>query len=177
LSSRRHRIALDRPVRGAELCAHGAEEVRELERERARSSGERQGLERSAELLDRAVAELEAFAEGARASLARTAVELALEIARVLLRREIARGNYDLERIVRETLGAAAVGRGPCVVHLNPEDHERLSGARFRSGTRLERDEGVARGDVHVETSLGLLARDVDAALEAIGTRLSEELG
>jgi len=176
LSSKRQKISLPGPARAAELLAHGTAAVNELVLERARAEGERNALERSSDVLERATARLLAFEEEARASLARTATELAIEIARVLLRREIAQGSYDLERIVRETLSEAAVGRGPCVVHLNPEDHARLVGARFRSGTRLEADEGVSRGDVHVETSVGLLARDVDAALEAIGTRLREEL-
>jgi flagellar biosynthesis/type III secretory pathway protein FliH len=106
-----------------------------------------------------------------RRGLARgTAAELALEIARTLLRTELARGNYDLERLVRETLGEASVGRSPCVVHLHPADHARLADLRFRSGTRLEPDEGVSRGDVHVETPPGLLVRDVDGALDAIAS-------
>jgi flagellar biosynthesis/type III secretory pathway protein FliH len=160
----------------AELLAHGAEATRELLLERARAEGAEAGREEAAAVLDRAVERLSALEVEARAALARAATELALEIARTLLRREIADGNYDLERIVREALGEAAVGRSPCVVHLNPTDHARLSVARFRSGTKLEADEGVARGDVHVETSLGLLVRDLDGALEAIGKRLQEEL-
>ena len=47
---------------------------------------------------------------------------------------------------------------------------------RFRTGTRIQADEGVSRGDVHVETSLGLLVREAFGALESIEQRLLEEL-
>ena len=162
---------------GAELLAHGAAEAHELLLARARAEGERHGRAGAAQALERAAERVRASEDEARAALARTAAELALEIARTLLRTEIAGGRYDLEAIVRETLREAAVGRSPCVVHLNPADHARLSEVSFRSGTRLEPDQGVPRGDVHVETSLGLLVRDIDGALETIGKRLREELG
>lgn len=172
----RERVTLPSAVTEARLVAHGAEAVAEHGLARARAAGERAGREGAGELLDQAVAHLAALAEEFQAALARTAAELALEIARTLLRTEIARGSYDLERIVRETLGEASVGRSACVVHLHPADHARLANVRFRSGTRLEPDEGVSRGDVHVETPLGVLVRDLDGVLEAIGKRLREDL-
>lgn len=171
----REELALDAPVAEARLLAHGAA-ARELLLACARAEGERAGREAAGAALDAAVLRLNVIEEEVRASLARTAAELALEIARTLLRTELARGNYDLERIVRETLGEASVGRSACVVHLHPADHARLADVRFRSSTRLEPDEGVARGDVHVETALGLLVRDLDGALESIGKRLQEDL-
>jgi flagellar biosynthesis/type III secretory pathway protein FliH len=171
----RESVSLDAPVTEARLLARG-EEARELLLARARAEGERAGREAAGTSLDAAVLRLNAIEEELRGSLARTAAELALEIARTLLRTELARGNYDLEGIVRETLGEASVGRSACVVHLHPADHARLADVRFRSGTRLEPDEGVARGDVHVETSLGLMVRDLDGALESIGKRLREDL-
>lgn len=172
----RERLALQAAPSGARLLAHGSAAVQQHLLEHARQEGERVGREAASQLLDQFVQALEAREEGLRAALGRTAIELAVEIARTLLRHEIPAGRYDLERIVRETLHEAGVGRGACVVHLNPGDHARLSEVRFRSGTRLEPDEGVARGDVHVETSLGLLVRDVNGALESIAGRLQEEL-
>jgi flagellar biosynthesis/type III secretory pathway protein FliH len=171
----RERLALDSPLVEARLLAHG-EAARELLLAHARAEGERLAREGAAACLDAAVERLAALAEETRAALARTATELALEIARTLLRTEIARGNYDLERLVRETLDQASVGRSACVVHLHPADHARLADVRFRSSTRLEPDEGVARGEVQVETSLGLLVRDLDGALESIGKLLREDL-
>jgi hypothetical protein len=62
------------------------------------------------------------------------------------------------------------------VVHLNPDDLARLEGVRFRAGTRLEADSGVRRGDVHVESALGLLVREIDALLASVGERIAGDL-
>ena len=175
MSSEHLFLSLQRRIHGARIVAHGTETESALQA-RAFEAGRAAGLVEAAAGLERAVERLSSLEEEARASLARAAAELAVEIARVLMRREIGRGNYDLERIVRETLQEGAVGRSPCVVHLHPEDHARLSAVRFRSGTKLAPDEGVPRGDVHVETALGLLVRDVDGCLDAIAQRLQESL-
>lgn len=172
----RERLALESPARAARLLAHGTAAVQAYRLRRELEEAELRGREAAAAVLDAAARRTQELEEASRTALARAASELALEIARVLLRREIARDNYDVERIVRETLAEAATGRNPCVVHLHPADHARLAGVRFRSGTRLQPDEGVARGCVHVETSLGLLVRDLDCALESIQKRLLEEL-
>ena len=59
-------------------------------------------------------------------ALASDAVELGVEIARQLLKIEIAAENYDLEGIVRATLAASDIKRGHCVVHIHPDDAARL---------------------------------------------------
>jgi flagellar biosynthesis/type III secretory pathway protein FliH len=99
-----------------------------------------------------------------------------MEITRALVRAEVRAQRHDVEKIVRETLAAAATERGPCVVHLNPDDLARLEGVRFRAGTRLEADSGVRRGDVHVESALGLLVREIDALLASVGERIAGDL-
>ena len=150
------------------------------ERARAHAAGVAEGraLERaeSAARLDEAGAAIAAEAEDARAELAATAVHLAIGITRTLLRTEIAAGNYDLERTVRDVLAQATSGRGACTVHLNPVDCARLAGVPFRNGTVLEPDEGVHAGDVHVETSLGLLVRETFGALRDIEARILEDI-
>ncbi len=100
------------------------------------------------------------------------ALRFAVEIARHLVRKEIAAGTHDVERIVRETLSQSGVDRGQCVVHLSPEDHATLHGVAFRSGTRLEADPTVARGDVHVTTPQGLFVREIDTILRSLLERL-----
>lgn len=172
----RETLTLGAAPSGARLLAHGADDVRALLARRARAEGERAGREAATRELDGIVAAIREEAEAAQAGLASAATELGVEIARTLLRAELRRDGHAIEKIVRETLAEAAVGRAPCVVHLHPADHARLAEVRFRSGTRLEADEGVARGGVHVETALGLFVRDLDAALAAIGKRLHEEL-
>lgn len=171
----RDRLQLESPPVGARILAHGQAGVRQALLKRAGEEGLRRGRDEAARLLDEAVLVVTRQSEDFRKALARTASELALEIARTLLRSELKRGAHDIERIVRDTLQAAAVGRTPCVVHLNPADHARLVQARFRSGTRLEPDEGVSPGDVHVETALGLFVRDIDLALGSIQQQLGEE--
>ena len=126
--------------------------------------------------LDAAAAGFERAREAALEELAHDAVRLGLSIARRILRRELPAGGYDLELIVREALACAGTGRGPCVVHLNPADAERLAGASFRSNTRIAADSALALGDVHVETPQGLLVRDVDLILEHVEARLFEAL-
>jgi flagellar biosynthesis/type III secretory pathway protein FliH len=101
---------------------------------------------------------------------------LGLEIAQHLLRSEIDAGKYGIEQIVRETLHESRVGRAECLVHLHPDDYERLSDVPFRSGTKLQPDDGVPRGEVQVESALGCIVRDIDRALESIGERLRGEL-
>ncbi len=152
--------------------------------ERARELGEARGRaghgvrrrEEALQALQQACERLDAFRESARADLARSAAELGVEIARRLLRSELARDAISLEAVVREALGAAATDRARCVVHLNPADLAVLGDCRLRAGTELRPDVEVARGDVHVETSLGLLVRELDGALDAIAERLREEL-
>lgn len=147
-------------------------------REQALEEGERRALAGQAGLLARAVDELHAFREGCVDELARGSVELAVEIARHLLRAEVEAGRYDLERLVRETLREASAERSRVTVHLNPDDLDSLQNqrVRFREGTRLEADVDVQRGDVHVETRLGIMVREMDAALASIRERLLEDV-
>lgn len=176
MSPERLTIELGTPLGAVRVSASGAAAVDETRLAHARAEGQRQGRAEAGAALDTAVARMLAFEEEARTALAGTAVELALEIARTLLRGEIQQDHHDIERLVRGTLAEAATGRAPCVVHLHPSDHARLAETKFRSGTRIEPDVGVAKGDVHVETSLGVLVRDLDGTLAAIGRRLKEEL-
>jgi len=137
-----------------------------------RAEGERAALAGAASTLTLATEKLARAAEAQAAELARDATRLAVEIARTLLRGEIDAGRYDIERIVRETLAAASIGRGACVVHVNPSDAKRLADVVFRAATTIEADPEVVAGDVHVTTQRGLLVRDVEQALASIAERL-----
>ncbi|MEW6073128.1 MAG: FliH/SctL family protein [Planctomycetota bacterium] len=147
---------------------------------RARAAGIAHGrsraLEREAGVLAAAAERLDRRDEELAAELAHSAVELGVAIARQLVLAEVNRGGHDIEKIVRETLAAASAGRGRCTIHVHPEDFESLRGVPFRSGTAVQADIGVARGDVHVETSMGLMVREIEAALDSIAERLREEL-
>jgi len=100
------------------------------------------------------------------------AVQLAVGIAREILRTEIDAGRYSVEAIVRKALAVASTGRSSCTIHLHPEDMKACDPSRFRSNTNFEADPDIARGDVHVATPQGMLVHDIDAAL----TRVREEL-
>jgi flagellar biosynthesis/type III secretory pathway protein FliH len=144
-------------------------------RAQGRREGEREANAGAAAALSSAVERLDSAREAARDGLANTAVDLAVEVVRTLLRVELEAGRYDLEGMVREALSFSGVDRGKCVVHLHPQDAARLEGVRFRSGTTIEADEGVARGSVHVTTPQGLLVRDLDEAVRSIAERLRGE--
>jgi len=147
--------------------------------EQAHAEGIVQGmalaLDREAGALGEAAARLDQRREELADELAHSAVELAITIARQLVQADVNRGEHDIEKIVRDTLGAASAGRGHCTIHVNPEDFETLREVKFRSGTSVQADIGVARGDVHVETSMGLMVREIEEALRSIGERLREE--
>ena len=144
--------------------------------ERGRRAGEEQLRAALGASLDAALAEIETLRESAVARLAQDAADLAVEIARELVRCETRAGRHDVERIVRETLAASGVGRGACVVHLHPKDAQRMERVHFRARTQIEPDPAVAEGDVHVTTPQGLLVRDLEHALDTIGERIRQEL-
>ena len=178
------RIALAGPPRAARLAEGILQDslerhVAALERE-ARLAGVNEGragaLAGAAGALSLAAERLDAAREAAQETLSRTAVQLAVEIARALLRVEVRRGDYDLEGMVRETLSLSGAGRGRCVVHAHPEDAALLSSVSFRAGTVVEPDESLSRGSVRVATPHGLLVRDLDEALRSIGERLLGDL-
>jgi len=139
--------------------------------------GRRLATQEAAGAMERASAELATACERLVPDLAASAVDLAVDIARSVVRNEVSLKHHDIEKIVRETLAASGVGRGACVVHVNPVDAERLKPIPFRNGTKIEADPEVAAGDVHVTTPHGVLVRDQDEVLEAIRDRIRGELG
>lgn len=144
--------------------------------EAARARGARDAQASLGIDIEGAVARLDASREQAVEQLAHTAVELALEITRSLLRTEIPEGRYDLEAIVREALAFSGTGRGRCTVHVNPVDAAKLEQVQWRAGTEIEPDHEVARGSVHITTPQGLLVRDIDDAITSIRERLLGEV-
>ena len=184
LSAEPSRLELEQAPRGVRLFAGSEAQLRESWKsssieeafERGRRQGEQATNAALAATLDAALDEIESLRESALTRLAQDAAGLAVEIARELVRAETKAQRHDIERIVRETLAAAAVGRGACVVHLHPHDAQRLESVHFRARTQIEADPAVPQGDVHVTTPQGLLVRDLEHALDTIGERLRQEL-
>jgi len=152
------------------------EQLLVTEHQRGKAAGYAEATTEAALALDSASERFDQLTEEARGQVSETAVTLALEIARRLLRVEVEAGRYDLEKVVREALAESGTGRRNCTVHLNPKDAERLSEISFRNGTELEADVSVPLGNVHITTPDGLLVRDLDRAVEAIGERIFGEL-
>jgi flagellar biosynthesis/type III secretory pathway protein FliH len=161
---------------GGDALAALIADCERMAHERGREQGRQEALNDAAGLLERAAAQLERARDEAAARLAHTCTRLSVEIARLLLGRELRAGNLDIERLVRDCLAASGVGRGACVVHVHPEDARALEEIRFRSGTTIEADSGVARGSVHISTPHGLLVRDHEDALKAMAAALEEAL-
>ena len=173
-------IAMGPPPTGARLSSRSLDQLSEdwiAERcERAREEGRQEALDELSGSTGKALVEaarrLDVAREQAEREVGPFAVELAVGIANLLLRREVDSGHYDIEGIVREALAASGVGRAPCVVHLNPTDVERLEGVPFRKGTEIEADTSLAAGDVHISTPQGLLVRELDGCLAAVREKL-----
>lgn len=163
-------------LEGAEPLARLLREAHARGHAEGRDAGALEAAAQGAARLQDAAGALEEQADQLRTQAAATALELGLVIARELVLKEVARGEHDLEAMVRSALAEAGPGRGACVVHLNPADAAALVGVEFRAGTRIESDPGVRAGDVQVETAMGLVVRDLDACLQDLAVRLREEL-
>jgi flagellar biosynthesis/type III secretory pathway protein FliH len=159
-----------------EVSARVASGQAEVAYRRGRAEGEASMRATACAAMEAAAARVDAARETAENEIAGFAVKLGVAIAEHLLRVEIDAGRYDLEQIVRSTLAASEVGRGACVVHLAPEDVERLAGVPFRSLTVLEPDPSMKPGDVHVTTPQGLLVRDLESTLTSIAERILGDL-
>lgn len=140
------------------------------------AEGRQPGRDSAVDALDRAVEEVGAAREELIEQAARDAAALATDIASHILHQEIGEGRYDIERIVREVLRESGVGRDACTVHLHPADVASLEDVKFRSGTAIEEDIAIVRGNVQVETPRGLMVRDVDGAVRSIRERLLADL-
>jgi flagellar biosynthesis/type III secretory pathway protein FliH len=141
----------------------------------ARQEGHDDATAHAVNALNQATAKLEEARVDAEESLATNAITLAVEIARQVMKVQIASGDYALEQIVRSTLSASEIKRGECAVHLNPVDAQALESVVFRDGTVIVADGDIPRGSVRVETPRGLLVRDPNAALNEICEQLLED--
>ena len=159
-----------------ELAQHAQEQRLAAAHDLGRAEGREELRATSCALVERVCAALDAARERALDEVTSGSVELAVEIARQLLKLHVQAGDYDLERIVRGALDDSGVGRGRCIVHVSLDDMELLDGVTFRAETSVEPDPDLARGEIHVTTPRGLLVRDLESALESIREQLLEDL-
>jgi flagellar assembly protein FliH len=137
----------------------------------------RQAAAAEAQRLKSAADAVEYATEEAAGRLASDAVELALVIARHVLRREIETSADSIVSLVRESIAALPHGTQHAELVLHPEDAEAV---RRHLGEQLEQvhwrlaaDAGVMRGGCRIVAGCG----DVDATLETRWRAVLDALG
>ena len=141
-----------------------------------RSDGQAAALEGAAAALEAAASQLEEQRSECLEEVTPLAVELALGIARRLVRAELAAERHDIEAIVRDVLAATGSGRTTTKIYVSPEDAARLSDVQLRAATEVVADEAVSTGSVRVETPQGVLVRDIDECMQSVADRLNKEV-
>ncbi|MGE0386494.1 MAG: flagellar assembly protein FliH [Gammaproteobacteria bacterium] len=105
----------------------------------------------------------------------RGVADLAILIARHLVRRELRVDPGEVIRVVREAIGCLPVASRHPRIHLNPDDvelvREVLSVDEDASGWRLQADPLITRGGCLVETATSFIDATVEARLNAIIAR------
>lgn len=103
-------------------------------------------------------------------------VELTIQIARHLVRREFKIEPGEIVAVVRGALSALPTSARNPRIYLHPEDADlvrnALSVGDEDSGWRIEEDLLMMRGDCRVETESSLIDASIEAKLSAIAARL-----
>ncbi len=109
--------------------------------------------------------------------LAVQVAEVALALARQVVRSELATRPEFVAAVAQEALAAAVVAAQQVRVHLHPDDHALVQThageALAARGARLVPDAALARGGCVVETEMGI----IDASIEARWRRASAAIG
>lgn len=103
-------------------------------------------------------------------------VNLTIQIARHLIRRELKADHGEVVAVVREALSVLPVSDRKPRIYLHPEDAELVRNALSLSDEdqnwRIEEDLLMGRGDCRVETETSLIDASLDARLSAIAAKL-----
>lgn len=151
--------------------------------ESGRSAGYSEGLERGAaeqrhraEVLDGVLRELTAPLAELDEEMVESVGELALLIARHLVRRELKATPGEVVGVVRETLRHLPVATRGTTIHLNPEDVDIVRNALAlgddAGSWRLEPDPLVTRGGCVVETETSRIDASVETRLAQIASKM-----
>lgn len=109
--------------------------------------------------------------------LAVQVAEVALALARQVVRSELQTRPEFVAAVAQEALAAAVVAAQQVAVHLHPDDHALVQAhageALAARGARLVPDAALARGGCVVETEMGV----IDASIEARWRRASAAMG
>ncbi len=173
------------PPVGAAPAARGrlptADELRELERttrEAAEREGRAEGLAAGRAEAEARASRLAALADALARPLEnldheveRQLIALAMALASHILRRELARDAAPTVEAVRECLAALPSATRDVSLHLHPEDAALVAehlDAHAPRAWKLVPDEGLARGDVKVESESSRINGQLEARLNEI---------
>lgn len=172
-------------ARAAQVAAPSAEEIARI-REQARQEAYQQGLAQAyTETVQRVkeeVARLARLCEQLTVPLANVddqvvdaVAELAVTIARHLVRRELRYSPGEVVGVVREAMRQLPLATRRARVHLHPEDLAIVQEAlaiRADTAWELEADPLITRGGCIVETETSRVDAQVESRLSAIASRL-----
>lgn len=147
------------------------------------SAGYADGTQRAQADISQRAAVLDGLLSNLSAPLARldhelveSVAELALLIARHLVRRELKATPGEVVGVVRETLKHLPVATRGTAIHLNPEDVDivrQALGLGDEAGSwRLEPDPLITRGGCVVETETSRIDASVESRLAAIASKM-----
>lgn len=156
----------------ARLFQGSVDDWHATQREIARAEGYAAAVQEATQLMDAATDRLDRDREQALRELPAFALRFAQEVARHLIRTTIQSGGHDMEGMIRDALARSGVGRGACVVHVCPDDFQKLQGITFRKGTEIQLDPALPAGSVHVATPQGLLVRDINSCVRAAAEQI-----
>ncbi len=117
--------------------------------------------------------------EQAVASYPAEIAQLAVEIARRVLRHNVGKGDYEIQAIVEEALQEAPTQQN-IVIHLNPDDLapcqelQRQNPQSPFAGLELTTDRTIGRGECLVETPKGIVKSFIEERLERISEALQK---
>ena len=186
----RHRLpAFQGPIVGdsatTKTASHGAESSAQ-QRKRAYTEGFEQGrarayldtkaeLERRAHRLQKLCEQLDAPLAAVDASVVESVAELAVLIARHLVRRELRHDPGEVVGVVRETMRQLPLATRRARIHLHPDDAELVQQALSigpDTTWQLEPDPLINRGGCVVETESSRIDATVEARLAAIASKM-----
>jgi flagellar assembly protein FliH len=164
----------------ADGYAEGLEEGREAGREAGRAEGYEAGRAEMAlemESLRAVAATFSGAVAAADVTIASDVLDLALHLARSMVRTAFTVRPELIIPIVREAIDYLPVLQAPAILALNPEDIEivrtALSDELDKGGWRVVADPQVGRGGCKVDTA----SNQIDAQAAARWTRLAHSLG
>ncbi|MEZ5977608.1 MAG: FliH/SctL family protein [Planctomycetota bacterium] len=113
--------------------------------------------------------------EAMRESMLDTAVEIAAVLAESVLQRELG-ADLDLSGVVRKCLASTTAEPSECTVRVHPDAVAGLERAGVAARVEVVADPELQRGEVRLDTPVGMLVHDPAAALAQARDALLAEL-